>query len=478
MTYNSLVQTVPTTPPVPSFKHLLYRPLIAGTVLASLAVVAVIAAFIVLSGRNLHRIHRIEVTVGQVNQLQAIDHQLQAMLLDGPDPNALTAIRLRLRQLEREWPDLIPPIVTALEDPRRSALESALRRLQTLLARENQEEMRLLAQMVRDTEVEREAAFAGLVILSALLMLGTLLTWRWLFRPLQRMNTLLLQLADSRFEPIDIDDSGPPWRPVLDNYNRMVGRLAELERARRQHTERLESQVRRAATTLLAQNRDLARAERLAAVGEVAAGLAHELRNPLAGIRLALHNLRSETDDDEIRERLDLVIAELERISQHLNQLLDQARHRPEPPHTFELAPVIDETLALLGYQLSDAVELSGHIPAGLRVQLPETGLRQVLINLVLNAAQALGGRGHIRIEARRDADRLILTVSDDGPGFPETILKAGVRPFASSRDGGTGLGLLMVKRFVNGLDGRLILTNREGGGACVILEIPCVPPS
>jgi len=463
---------------VSSIKHLLYRPLIAGTVLASLAVVAVIAAFIVLSDRNLERMRQIEATVGQVNQLQAIDHQLQAMLLDGPDPNALTAIRLRLRRLEREWPDLIPAIVAALDDPGRSGLESAIRRLQTLLARENLQEMRLLVQVVRDTEVERQAAFAGLVVLSALLMLGALLTWRWLFLPLQRMNTLLLQLADGRFEPIDADDSGPPWRPVLDNYNRMVGRLAELERARRQHTERLESQVRRAATTLLAQNRDLARAERLAAVGEVAAGLAHELRNPLAGIRLALHNLRNETGDDEIRKRLDLVIAELERISQHLNQLLDQARHRPEPLRTFELAPVIDETLALLRYQLPDAVELSCHIPPGLRVQLPETGLRQVLINLVLNAAQALGDRGRIRIEARRDADRLILTVSDDGPGFPEAILRAGVRPFASSRDGGTGLGLLMVKRFVAGLDGRLTLANREDGGARVTLEIPCVPPS
>ena len=462
---------------MPSVKHLLYRPLIAGTVLASLAVVAVIAAFIVLSDRNLARIHRIEATVGQVNQLQTIDHQLQAMLLDGPDPRALADIRARLEGLREEWPDLIPAIVTALDDPIRPHLETAIRRLHTLLVQENQQEMRLLAQVVRDTEVERKAAFVGLVVLSGLFALGILLTWRWLLLPLRRMNVLLLQLADGRFEPIDSHDSGPPWRPLLDNYNRMVRRLAELERARRERTEQLESQVRQAATTLLAQNRDLARAERLAAVGEVAAGLAHELRNPLAGIRLALHNLHSETDDPEIRRRLELVIAELERISRHLNHLLDQARHRPEPLQTFELAHVIEETLALLRYQLPPGIELDCRIPAGLQVRLPETGLRQVLINLILNAAQVLENRGHIRIDASVEGERLILTVSDDGPGFPQVLLDQGIRPFASSRDGGTGLGLLMVKRFVSGLDGRLQLANRPEGGARVTLEIPCVPP-
>ncbi|BCX81664.1 two-component system, NtrC family, sensor kinase [Methylomarinovum caldicuralii] len=462
---------------MPSVKQLLYRPLIAATVLASLAVAAVIAAFIFLSDRNLARIHRIEATVGQVNQLQAIDHQLQAMLLDGPDPRMLANIRTQLQRLEQEWPDLIPAIVSALDDPSPPRLGSAIRRLQSLLGRENQRETRLLAQIVADTEMERRAAFVGLIVLSGLLALGALLTWRWLLLPLRRMNLLLLQLADGRFEPIDNPDSSSPWRPVLDNYNRMVRRLAELERARRERTEQLESQVRRAASTLLAQNRDLARAERLAAVGEVAAGLAHELRNPLAGIRLALHNLRSDTDDPETWRRLDLVIAELERISRHLNQFLDQARHRPEPPRTFELAPVVQETLELLRYQLPPDIALQCHIPTGLQVQLPETGLRQVLINLVLNAAQALGTRGCIRIEARIEPGRLLLTVSDDGPGFPPSLLAHGVRPFASSRDGGTGLGLLMVKRFVSALDGRLELANRPEGGARVTLEIPCAPP-
>jgi two-component system NtrC family sensor kinase len=93
----------------------------------------------------------------------------------------------------------------------------------------------------------------------------------------------------------------------------------------------------------------------------------------------------------------------------------------------------------------------------------------------VLNAAQALGeGAGEIVVVARNEGGRLILTVRDDGPGFSEGMLDQGVRPFASQRAGGTGLGLAMVQRFARALGGELKLANAEPHGAQVTLELPC----
>ncbi len=466
--------------PVPPINRLLYRPIVAGAVLLSLIVIAMMAIFILLSWRNLERIHRIEATVSQVNHLQEIHPRLQALSPDHPDPRLLEEIRHELNILQSDWPEAIPPLLEALAGSNSAPpdIESAIRQLQSLLARENRRERELLAKVVTDTELELETSLLGMAVLIFLAALAAILARRWLIAPLRRMNALLVQLADGRFEPIDTRDSTPPWQTLLRNYNHLVNRLAELEQVRRERTEQLETQVRQATGALLAQNRDLVRAERLAAVGELAAGLAHELRNPLAGIRVALHNLRTESGDEETRHRFDLIISELERLSRHLNQLLDQARHQPEPLRRLDLVEVVEETLELLHYQLPASVHLHIEIPAGLDARLPETGLRQVLINLVLNSAQELGEEGgNIWIIFQVHDDRLTIEVADDGPGFSRELLGHGILPFNSGHDGGTGLGLLMVKRFVTNLDGRIKLDNRPEGGARVILEIPCIHP-
>ncbi len=458
---------------------LLYRPVIIAGAGLSLLLVMVLVAFILLTWRNLVRIHRIETTVTQVNRLQTINYQLQKMLSENPAQALLPLFREHLETLAME--DLkadIDPILRLLDQPQSGQLTAVSQQLQKLLEKENLREQKLLNQVVSDTELEMEAALGGLITLLLLLILGAILTRYWLLTPLRKMNGLLLQLAEGRFEPILAEDTGPPWRSLLDNYNYMVTRLAALEQARQERTRSLESQVRSAAATLLAQSRTLARAERLAAVGEVAAGVAHELRNPLAGIQMALHNLRSENTDAGIRQRFDLIIAEMERLSRHLNQLLDQARHQPEPLREIDLDQVIQEILALLQYQIPGNIQLHYQKAGPLRVHLPETTLRQSLINLILNAVQALGNqKGNIWIAAHAEKGKLTVEVSDDGPGFPKDLLAHGIRPFATGKDGGTGLGLLMVKRFVTGLDGQIILGERQPHGALIVLEIPCAIP-
>ncbi|MDN5869150.1 MAG: ATP-binding protein [Nitrococcus sp.] len=460
--------------PMPA-KSLLYQPiLISGGVLA-LALLSVLIGFTVLTWRNLGRIHQIENTVGQVNRLQAIEQRIRQLPSGQPDAAALARLQAALRELATgRLQAPIDPILRLLEHPTEAHLATVALKLQNLLEHENINERNLLTKVVDDTEIELEAALAGTAALTLLLGLGIILARHWLFSHLKRMNHLLLRLSEGRLEPIPVADEVPPWSTLISNYNHMVTRLAALEEARAAHTRSLEAQVRTAARTLLAQSQNLARAERLAAVGEVVAGIAHELRNPLAGIQITLHNLRAECHDADMQRRFELIITELERMNRHFNQLLGQARHQPEPIKEADLDLEVREVLELIRYQIADAIELHYDGEEQLKARLPQTGLRQALINLVLNAAQVLEeGPGNIWVETHRKQDRLLLTVSDDGPGFPREMLDSGIRPFASGRAGGTGLGLLMVKRFVSSLDGRVKLGNREPHGARVIVELP-----
>lgn len=447
-----------------------YRPLLLTGILLCGLLLAVLVAFVYLSWRNLERVHHIKQVVGELDRLQALHLQFQKAL-DQPHPIQTAALRSRLAQTPIDKPS--QQAISELLSQNR--LYDAHRLLQNLLKRQTDSAGNLLSKVVEDIQIELQGGLAATFALLVLLALGGFLARHWLLTPLARMNELFLRLAEGHFEPIAHKTSAPPWDTLIANYNHMVKRLGELEAAHRARTRSLEEQVRAAARALLSQSQDLARAERLAALGELAAGLAHELRNPLAGIQVALCNLKAECADPATRQRFDLILAELERLSRHLTHLLDQARHQPEPMQEIDLDHTIREVLELVRYQLPEGIRLhyqsANHAAALL---LPETGLRQALINLILNAAQALGEAGNIWIKSECVEDRLVLQVSDDGPGFPEELLKSGIRPFASGKDGGTGLGLLMVKRFVKSLDGDLKLGQRQPHGACVILEIPC----
>jgi two-component system NtrC family sensor kinase len=212
----------------------------------------------------------------------------------------------------------------------------------------------------------------------------------------------------------------------------------------------------------------------MAVVGELAARLAHELRNPLAGMQMALTNLQREISEHDKAQRLGLVVDELNRVTALLNSLLDQSRHHPEPVKLMRLAPVIEELLTLARYQTPETIQIEQDIAEEIECRLPENGLRRTLLNLILNACQAIGDQpGHIRVSARIEKDSLIIDVTDDGPGFPPTLLQSGIRPFISTRSDGTGLGLASVQRFATDLQGRLELRNVEPHGARVTLILP-----
>jgi signal transduction histidine kinase len=157
-----------------------------------------------------------------------------------------------------------------------------------------------------------------------------------------------------------------------------------------------------------------------------------------------------------------------------MNGLLDQARLVPEAPSRVPVVQTVAEVLALARYQIAAAINFEPDIAADARCWLPENRLRQALLNLVLNAAQVMENRRTIRVEVRHAEGSLAISVSDQGPGFSEALLRGGVRSFASARLGGTGLGLASVRRFALDLGGALKLENVLPHGACATLLLPC----
>ncbi|HEX4985835.1 MAG TPA: HAMP domain-containing sensor histidine kinase [Burkholderiales bacterium] len=354
------------------------------------------------------------------------------------------------------------------------ALPAAMTMLDEMLERENRIQLEQLDTMVDYTRLDLRLALAALVGFPCLMVLMLWAVRERVLRPIADLRSFLSRLSEGDFAPVPTERIDPLLLPLFDNYNQLVNRLAQLEQANRQRTSSLEDEVRAATQVLLQQQQSLARSARLAAAGEVSAGLAHELRNPIAGIQVTLANLRRELDDPVLEERMDLVIAELTRVTRLLNALLQQSRHVPETPRAVDVSRLVRDLANLIRYQLPPHVRLATEVPDGLSCRLPEDAVRQGVLNLVLNSVAAIGeAPGQVSIHVWHRDGRLGIEVADDGPGFPEALLAGGVRPFMTSRESGTGLGLAIVRRFAHDMGGEFALANAAPCGARVTLVLP-----
>jgi signal transduction histidine kinase len=189
---------------------------------------------------------------------------------------------------------------------------------------------------------------------------------------------------------------------------------------------------------------------------------------------MALANLRGEVDAAEHIERLTTVINELARMARVLNNIVNESRISPERPQRLQISRAVDELVRLMRYQLSSNIALTTDVAEDIYCRLPDAGFRHVLLNMVSNAAQAIGERpGTVAISAALSEGHAELVISDDGPGFPEELMEAGVHEYGSWRKGGTGLGLATARRFAHQHGTRLELKNKPEAGAMVILRLP-----
>jgi signal transduction histidine kinase len=220
----------------------------------------------------------------------------------------------------------------------------------------------------------------------------------------------------------------------------------------------------------------MSRAEHLATLGELAAGLAHEIRNPLAGIAGVLDLIgRDLPASSPTREVWKDVQLEMRQIQKILNELLDYAR--PKPPH-FTLTDL--NATAEYAVHLARQQVLSRPIEVRMRkapdlppVEHDTSQLQQVLLNLLLNATQAIEGAGSIELSLQREGENALITVADTGRGIDPQHLANIFRPFFTTKGQGTGLGLSLAQRIVEGHGGRIEASSAPGKGTQFTIRLP-----
>ena len=218
--------------------------------------------------------------------------------------------------------------------------------------------------------------------------------------------------------------------------------------------------------------------ERLATIGQVAASIGHELRNPLAVMETSLHLLRRRVGEDEkAAKHLDKIGKQIAISSSIISGLLALARDRAPERAPVSLRALIAEALALAppSARVKTVLDVDPALP---EVPLDHAQLRQVLVNLVGNAVQAIeaqGRDGHVEVAAGVDDGHAWIEVRDDGPGFSPDVLARIFEPLVTSRANGVGLGLALCARIVEKHGGTLEAKNRQTGGALVRALLPIV---
>jgi signal transduction histidine kinase len=263
----------------------------------------------------------------------------------------------------------------------------------------------------------------------------------------------------------------------------MAARLLADEKKLRAKVDELTTTTRRLGET----REQLAGSERMASVGRLAAGVAHEIGNPIAAI-MGMHDLieDAETPEETRADFLKRMRKETERINVVVRDLLDYARPESGPPSgrmaLANVAEIVTDVLALVRPQKEwKGIDVKVEVPDTLQVLLAPQRLTQVLLNLVLNAAAALAeqpGERTLTVRAAPDGDKQVrIEVEDDGPGVPEALRDRVFDPFVTTKDvgSGTGLGLAVCRGIVEGAGGRITVDATYTQGARFVVSLPAV---
>ena len=297
----------------------------------------------------------------------------------------------------------------------------------------------------------------------ALIFGFTLIVQRTVRRSAHRLEAELAAVSAGR-PPAEVGPASLPLDPTAAAVHRSLHEF--LRRQRERDSERASQ---------------LARVDQLASLGQLAAGLAHEIKNPLAGIQGALELLRDETAEGETKRLYGEMLSELQRVNGILMRLLESGRPAPLRLARTDLGRLLNDTAELMSAALRrKRVVLRSSAAEGLpEVQIDPAKFRQVLVNLMQNAAEAMGERGgtvSVRASFYPQEAAVVVAVEDDGPGIPPEHLPNLFEPFFTTKFTGTGLGLAISKSLIEQHGGRIEVNSEPGRGTTFLLFLPTQP--
>lgn len=353
-----------------------------------------------------------------------------------------------------------------------------------------------VAAIVRvDPEVTRAESLAKLMGLYmavggvALLGAAYFALTRWIVRPILTLERGAERVASGNLRLKPLSKAPREIQNLSRQLSHMTERLAEEEDSLRRKIDELEALTEK----LKSAQASLVRSERLATVGRLAAGLAHEVGNPISAL-MGLQDLMIDEEQDEAQRRdfLRRMKKETERIDRVLSNLLAYARpagekglHRSTTSGSApsaSIATAVRDVVGLLGPQ-SDMREMTFETEVDETlsvVPLSPEELTQILLNLTMNASDACNKKGRIRLTASQTDEVVRLVVDDDGSGIPPAIEDSLFEPFVSTKEvgKGTGLGLSVTRGLVEGAGGHVHAEASPLGGARFVVELPRVTPS
>ena len=217
--------------------------------------------------------------------------------------------------------------------------------------------------------------------------------------------------------------------------------------------------------------RQLAEKERLALLGEMAAILAHEIRNPIGSIKgFAQFLLEREGKDQEEREFLQTMVEECVRLEKLVQDLLHYAREEHLSLTTFSLGDLVEECLKVLDTR--EGVEIKVQIPPTLTLKSDRDKMKQILLNLLENSLEAMG-HGTITVRAWEKGEKVILEIQDQGSGMTREVQERIFQPFFTTKSQGTGLGMAIVKKLTDQLAGKVEVKSTPGKGTTFTITLP-----
>jgi two-component system, NtrC family, sensor kinase len=335
----------------------------------------------------------------------------------------------------------------------------------------------------------RNRVILSFFVIATLGFLGILAaTWlsiRAVTRPLDAMVEATREIAAGRFDRSVSVRAPAEVSQLADSFNTMVAGLREMKHDQSEWAHTLEGKVRERTEELVSMQARISQSERLASVGMLAAGVAHEINNPLGGIlALAALTLEDLPEEGEARENIAEVIRQTERCRDIVKGLLAFSRQAEVEREPTDVGDVLDAAIALVRKQaLFFNVELVRTGPPGLPpVFADRSKLEQVFLNILMNAAQAIEDRGRIEIatELSEDGAHVEIRFADTGRGIPKEQLPHIFDPFFTTRvgGGGTGLGLAIAYGILAEHQATIAVDSDPGHGTTITIRFPVSPYS
>lgn len=339
-----------------------------------------------------------------------------------------------------------------------------------LQIRFSMEEMR---QRVRDSQqlILLYVIAYGLVLAA----FGVYLLNRNVVKPVHLLHLATAKVAGGTLAPVNVTSGPGEIHDLADSFNQMVTALTASRTETEEHIASLEN-----TNQALAQARDdLVRSEKLATVGHLAAGMAHEIGNPLAAVVGYLNILKDDLSGDS-RDLVERTLVETGRIDRLVRELLDYSAPVDQQSESFCPISLLRETIEMLRHQGQlEGVEVEDHTVAGNCLVTMDRGrLMQVWINLLLNAQGAMPDKGRITLSSQQGSRSITISIVDDGDGIDPDIEKRIFEPFFTTKAHGSGygLGLAVCQRIVAESGGSIEATSAAERGACFSVTLPCAP--